>query len=75
MQGEKIDIARIKEARLEKDLSILELSKKLGYKSYVAYYRKEEGLRKFSTNDVLALSKILDLKLDEIFLDNKLPQR
>lgn len=75
MAGEQIDIDLIKKARIEKGLSVLEVSEALGYKSYVAYYRKEEGMRKFNTNDVLALSKLLDLDLKDIFLNNKLPQR
>lgn len=75
MAGEQIDIERVKQARIDKGLSIMEVSEALGYKSYVAYYRKEEGMRKFSTNDVIGLSKLLDLELDDIFLNNKFPQR
>ncbi|WP_462419972.1 helix-turn-helix domain-containing protein [Salinicoccus sp. Marseille-QA3877] len=75
MAGEKIDIKRIKEAREAKGISVYEMSKALGYKSYVAYYRKEEGTRKFNTSDVAGISKILGLELDDIFLNDKLPQR
>lgn len=74
MAGEKIDIKRIKQARLDKGMSVLQVSEALGYHSYVAYYRKEEGQRRFSTTDVLKISQILDLELEEIFLDDKLPQ-
>ena len=75
MAGEQIDIERVKQARIDKGLSIMEVSEALGYKSYVAYYRKEEGMRKFSTNDVVKLSTLLGLELKDIFLSNKFPQR
>lgn len=69
MAGEKIDIKRIKEARIAKGISVSEMSEALGYQSYVAYYRKEEGQRKFSTSDIVKIAELLDLNLDEIFLD------
>lgn len=75
MAGEKIDIKRIKEARIAKGLTVSEMSEALGYQSYVAYYRKEEGQRRFSANDVAKLSRVLGLELDEIFLNDKLPNR
>jgi len=67
MAGEQIDIKHIKEAREAKGISISEMSKALGYESYVAYYRKEQGTRKFSTSDVVKISRVLGLELDEIF--------
>lgn len=75
MAGEQIDIERVKQARIDKGLSVMEVSQALGYQSYVAYYRKEEGMRKLNTNDVIGLSKLLDLELNDIFLNNKFPQR
>ncbi|WP_020006328.1 helix-turn-helix domain-containing protein [Salinicoccus albus] len=75
MVGEKINIRRIKEERVAKGFSISEMSEALGYQSYVAYYRKEEGQRRFSTNDVAKIAEKLDLDLDKIFLDDKLTNR
>lgn len=53
-----INLQYIKKNRLEMGLSIEEMSKKLGYDSYQAYYRKENGQRKFNTYDLLKLSDI-----------------
>lgn len=75
MADARINIEKIKEARVAKDISVKEMSEKLGYKSHVAYFRKEDGTRNFTTNDVYKVAKILDLKLDDIFLQDKLPNR
>lgn len=61
------DLEFIKNKRQEKRLSIEEVSNLLGYNSYLAYYRKEVGDRKFSAEDIAVLSVLFDEPMKNFF--------
>lgn len=69
-QAKIVDIELIKATRIEKGITSEEMSKLMGYKGNNAYYRKENGDRKFSLEDVVNISKILDLPVQRIFFNH-----
>lgn len=70
-------VNKIKVARISKNLTQEEISKLLGV-TISTYNRKELGLVDFKRGEVLKLSNILDLTLqdvNDIFFNNKLTDR
>lgn len=67
-----INLKLIKEKRLEKDISIEDMSLKLGYEGYQAYYYKERGIRNMSVEDVAKISVVLGIPINMIFFKNKI---
>lgn len=68
MVKDKIDIDFIAMVREEKGISRMEMAEALGYKSHVAYYRKEKGQRSFSASDIAKLVKILNIEFEDVFI-------
>lgn len=58
---------KIKSRRVEKGLTQETIAKKLGI-AKPTYSLKENGKRQFTENEMIALSKILNKSLDELFL-------
>lgn len=72
-----MNLNKLRAKRAEIGLTQLEVAKKLEV-SPVTYQRKETGVREFSINEVICLSNILNLTLDEvnsIFFDGNLTNR
>lgn len=69
-----VNLNYIKELRINRGISIEEMSLKLGYEGYQAYYYKERGIRKMSAEDVAGIAKILSVTVDELFLKKRLPE-
>lgn len=68
MKNNVVDLDFIKEKRLEKRLSIADISEKLGYSSYQAYHRKEKGQRELSIEDLAKLSNILNIPIEKFLI-------
>lgn len=75
--GDLVNIQLLKGARVSKGHTQESISKKIGMTSKT-YNRKELGISDFSRQDILNISSILDLtiqQVNEIFFDNKLTER
>lgn len=64
---------KLRKIRLEKGLTLLQMSKALGYSSPNAYARKEKGERRFTLDEVAIISNIFKLSIEEIFFDDEIP--
>lgn len=67
MKNTIVDLNFVRKKRLENGLSIEEVSNRLGYSSYQAYHRKENGQRELSVEDLVKLSKILNEPIENFF--------
>lgn len=63
----------LKKLRTNKKITLLQMSKLLGYNSPNAYSRKEKGERKFTLNEAERISKFFNLSIEEIFFNIKVP--
>lgn len=61
---------KIKASRIEKGFTQDFVAKELGI-AKPTYSLKENGRRQFTQNEMIALSKILDKSLDELFLQKQ----
>jgi len=66
-----IDLKKIKRLREEKGLSIEEISKHLGFKTYQGYYKLERGIRRIRVDHLIKLSKILNVDIKDLILEEK----
>lgn len=64
-----VNLDGIKQLRIDKDISVEEMSKLMGYKGYQGYYYKENGVRKLSADDVAKISVILEVPINELFFE------
>lgn len=58
----------LKKLRTNKKITLLQMSKLLGYNSPNAYSRKEKGERKFTLDEAKKISRLFNLSIEEIFL-------
>lgn len=65
-----VNLDLIKQLRSQKDISIEEMSKNMGYKGYQGYYYKENGTRKMSADDIAKISVILSIPINELFFES-----
>lgn len=70
-QSKIVNIKLIKKTRLSKGITTEQMSKLMGYKGDNAYYRKETGNRNFNLEDVVKVSKILELPIQQIFFEQR----
>ncbi|MGC9098916.1 MAG: helix-turn-helix domain-containing protein [Dictyoglomus sp.] len=66
----RIDLEKIKRIREERGLSIMEVSKRLGFKTYQGYYKLESGIRNFKAEYLINLSEILGVKVEELIKED-----
>lgn len=71
-QSNLVNIELIRKTRLKKKISTEKMSKLMGYKGDNAYFRKENGDRNFSIEDIVKISSILELPIQKIFFNNKI---
>lgn len=64
-----VNLDLIKNLRMQKNISIEEMSKLMGYKGYQGYYYKENGARKMSADDIAKISILLDVPINELFFE------
>lgn len=63
-----VNIELLKELRIQKGLSVEEMSKLMGFESYQGYYYKESGARKMGADDVAKAAEILEVPIQKLFL-------
>ena len=63
----------LKKLRINKKITLLQMSKLLGYNSPNAYSRKEKGERKFTLNEARKISVFFNQSIEEIFFNHKIP--
>ena len=66
---------RLKEIRKNKNIPVETIMKALGLETKAAYYKKENGMVKITIDVALSLSNLFDMPVEEIFLDNGVPNR
>lgn len=64
---------KLRSARKAKGITITFLSKKLGYKSPSGYANIEYGFVKPSLENAKIIAEILDVEIDDLFFNKKLP--
>lgn len=64
----KINLALIRERRLELGFSNENMAQSLGLASPDKYFRREHGTYKFQAAELPALSKKLDIPIEKIFV-------
>lgn len=64
-----IDLKLIQELRVERGISIEEMSKRLGYDNYDYYYKKERGIRKLSVEDIARIASVLNVPIESLFFE------
>jgi len=63
---------KLKNIRIEKGVSALEMAKLIGLKTASAYYKKENGTINFSIAEANIIAKFFNMTVDEIFFkDNE----
>ncbi len=66
---------KLKEIRLNKGFTLLQMSKELGYNSPNAYARKEKGERKFTLDEVETIAHLFGMTVEKIFFKDELPTK
>lgn len=74
-QSKVVNVELIKSVRLKKGISTERMAKMMGYKGSNAYFRKENGDRKFSVEDIMKVSMILEIPIQDIFFDKKITEK
>lgn len=67
----KLNLALIKQKRLEKELNINEMAEYLGLANGSQYWKRENGDYKFKSQELPYLSEKLDIPFSELFEDKK----
>ncbi|WP_233548050.1 helix-turn-helix transcriptional regulator [Rummeliibacillus sp. POC4] len=68
MNTPKVNLLYIKQLREEKNISVEQMSKLLGYVGYQGYYYKEKGIRKMSAEDIALVAMTLGVPIESLFL-------
>lgn len=63
-----INIELMEQLRKEKGLSMYKIAEMIGYKSEAAYQHKIKGRRKFTIEDLLKISLILNVDLNNLII-------
>lgn len=69
-----VNLDLIKTLRSQRNISIEEMSKLMGYKGYQGYYYKENGTRKMSADDIAKISVILNVPISELFFEDEVTE-
>lgn len=64
-----VNLDLIKQLRNQKNISIEEMSRFMGYRGYQGYYYKENGSRKMSADDIAKISIILSVPINKLFFE------
>ena len=65
----------LRKIRKEKNITALEIAKKIGLKTEGAYYKKETGNVPFTLEEGKIISDMLKVPIEEIFFENELSQQ
>lgn len=64
----KVDLAKIKQRRMEMRINQLEMARELGFLNASTYCKYEKGQYQLDANHIPVIAKKLKLKVSEIFL-------
>lgn len=64
----KVNVKLIEENRIKNGYSLQEFSEALGYKGRCTYGGKRLGHKKFTLEDIMTISKLLNLQLDDLII-------
>lgn len=64
-----IDLALLRQRRLEKDLRLIDLSRHLGLETANAYWRIERGMTELSAVRLMKLCTLMDIEPEEIVVE------
>ena len=64
----QINIQLIKNKRLEKGYTLLQMANSLGLKGKTDYFRRESGETKFKSEELPIVCEVLDIDLKKIFV-------
>lgn len=67
---DELDLEKIKQIRLDKKISIEELSLALGYETRYGYQHVEKGRRKLKAGKMPTLSRLLETPIDDLYKNN-----
>ena len=63
---------RLRKIRKEKNVSALEIARKIGLKTEGAYYKKETGDVPFTLTEGKIISDLFEMPIEDIFFTNEL---
>ena len=66
----KLNLALIKKKRKEKGLFIDDMAVKLGLTNGSMYWKRENGAYNFKPEEVMKVSEILEIPINDLFLSN-----
>ncbi len=69
-----VNLPFIRELRVENDIYTEDMSIRLGYEGYQAYYYKERGIRKMSVEDIARIAAILNVPIGKLFFENEITE-
>ncbi|PFF75840.1 transcriptional regulator [Bacillus cereus] len=69
---EKLNLDFIQNRRLELEITLLELARVLGFKNASTYMKYEKGNYTFKANHLPVIAKVLDCKIEDLFLSENL---
>lgn len=69
-----IDLKKIRDLRIEKEISHEEMSERLGYPGYHYYYKKEVGIRKMSVEDIARIAAVLEVPIESLFFEEEVTE-
>nr|BDD46662.1 hypothetical protein 5 [Bacillales bacterium] len=72
MRVKKVDLLKVKRLRKQKNISLEEMAKKLGYESANGYYYLENGRGKFPAEKLILVADILDVPIEQLFFEDKI---
>lgn len=67
MEAPIVNLELIQKLRKEKDISVEEMSLRLGFEGYQGYYYKERGIRKLTADEVSKIATILGVPIGSLF--------
>lgn len=67
----KVDLEKIKELRKKKDISLDEMSRRLGYESQNGYYYLEIGRGRFTAEMLAKVADMFGVNINGLFFDEK----
>ena len=64
-----VDIEKLEELRISNGYSVMEVVKILGYKQHCSYSHKVHGRKSFNLEDLIILSRLYGMPIDEFIKD------
>ncbi|GHU73923.1 hypothetical protein FACS1894188_00700 [Clostridia bacterium] len=66
-----INYHKVRQIRQKNNITVAEMANLLNLKSVYAYYKKEQGVRRFSLEEARKISELFEMDIDDIFFENE----